>query len=162
MCRLVFVASLWLGIVATAWGEPFTIDLSVQAGTESKTVHAEVAALGVTPKKREVLHAPAKSPLSVRWVLTNADTAKSFKNVVVHFFAVQEEKLGQINAPKLNKGVAAESALTVDLGPKGSTRGEVTFTIDMPGFYLVRVETIGVAAGAEGQEYFAALDVVIE
>ncbi len=151
----------WLLFPGGAWAE-FKIDLKVEVGSASKTVHAETAALGVKPRPREVLQAKARSKIAVRWTLTNADSKKTFKNVVVHFVAVKEEMLGQRNIPKLNKGVAAESALTMDFGPRDATRGELSFTIDTAGSYLVRLETIGAAAGDEGQEYFAALDLAIE
>jgi hypothetical protein len=72
------------------------------------------------------------------------------------------DKVGQTTVPKLNRGVAAESALTMDFRPKESTHGELTFRIDTPGVYLVRVETIGAAVGLEGHEHFATLDVVVE
>jgi hypothetical protein len=58
--------------------------------------------------------------------------------------------------------VAAESALTMDFNPKDATRGELSFTLERPGFYLLRLETIGAAVGADGQEYFAALDLEVE
>jgi hypothetical protein len=140
----------------------FTIDLKVETASGSKTVHADAAALGVKPRQREVLHVKAGTKLTVQWTLTNADAKQAIKNVVVHFVAVKEEELGQRNVPKLNKGVAAESALTMDFGPRDSTRGRLDFTIDVPGAYLLRLETIGAAAGVEGQEFFAALDVAVE
>ena len=54
-------------------------------------------------------------------------------------------QLGQRNVPKLNMGVAAESALTMDFAPKDATRGALSFTIERPGFYLLRLETRGAA-----------------
>src|SRR5436309_3191821 len=83
----------------------------------------------------------------------------SCRNVIVHVVTVKQERLGQLNVPKLDKGVVAESALTIDFNPKESARGRLRFALETPGIYLVRLETIGVA-GAEGQEYFAALDLV--
>jgi len=39
----------------------------------------------------------------------------------------------------------------------------LTFTIDTPGVYLVRLETIGAAGrDPDAHEHFAALDVVVE
>jgi hypothetical protein len=146
----------------TARAEPFDIELVVQAGTQSKTAHAEIAALGLKPKPREVLTAKAGTPIQVRWTLTNGATKKTYKNVVVHFVVVKQEKLNQLQVPKLNRGVAAESALTMDFEPKDSTRGAVTFTIETAGLYLIRLETIGAAEGAEGHENFAALDLAVE
>ena len=162
MPRIRFPALLvltWLHYPAAARAD-FTIELKAQAGAASKTANAEVAALGVTPKPREVLHAKVGSRISVSWTLTNADAAKTCKDVLVHFVAVKQEKLGQRTVPKLNKGVAAESALRMDFAPKDQTRGALSFTIEQPGAYLLRLETQG--AGAEGEDYFAALDLLVE
>ena len=63
--------------------------------------------------------------------------------------------------PKLDKGVIAESALSMDFGPKDKSEGELSFTIDKPGCYLLRLETIGATAGPAGHEDFAALDVEV-
>src|SRR2546423_15602956 len=92
----------------------FTIDLKVEADKTSKTVHAETAGLGVKPKERPVLRVKAGSRLTVKWTMTNADPKTTFKNVLVHFFAVKEDKVGQRSVPKLTKGLAAESALNMD------------------------------------------------
>ena len=81
------------------------------------------------------------------------------EDVTVHFFAVKEENAGQRAVPKLTEGVIAESACTLDFHPADKNEGELTFTIDQPGCYLFRVETIGATAGPAGHEDFAALDV---
>ena len=92
---------------------------------------------------------------------SNSDPKAQYKDVTVHFFAVKEEKAGQPDVPKLSKGVAAESALSMDFAPKDKCEGEMNLTIDKAGCYLFRVETIGAARGLEGREYFAALDVQV-
>jgi hypothetical protein len=152
----------WLSWPLPATAAPFDIDFKVEADKVSKTAGADTAAVGVKPKERPVLHVKAKSRITATWKLTNTDPKKTFKDVVVHFFAVKEEKAGQVTVPKLNKDVAAESALTMDFEPRDNSQGELAFTIDTPGVYLVRVETIGAAAGTDKEEYFAAIDVVVE
>ena len=117
---------------------------------------------GVKAKTRAILNVKAGERVKVRWTLTNRHDKATFKNIVIHFFVVKQERIGQQDIPKLNKGVLVESALTMDFEPKDRTKGELTFTIDMPGAYLIRVETIGAAADAEGHEHFAALDLVLE
>ena len=67
--------------------------------------------------------------------------------------------LGQRAVPKLTKDVSAESALTMDFGPGEKAKGGLRFTIDRPGLYLMRLETIG---APEGRECFSALDLVIK
>jgi hypothetical protein len=161
LCGLLVLG--WLNRPPTAAAHHFTIDLKVQAGKAMKSASAEAAAPGVKPKPRGVLRVRARTPITARWTLTNADAKTTYKDVTVHFFAVKIDKLGQTILPKLTKGVAAESALTMDFGPKDATKGELTFTIDTPGVYLLRLETIGAAGrGPDAHEHFAALDVVIE
>jgi hypothetical protein len=159
LCGLLLSGLLRPGVAAA---HHFTIDLKVQAGKASKTASAETAAPGAKPKPRAVLRVRAKTPITARWTMTNADAKTTYKDVLVHFFTVKIDKLGQATVPKLVKGVAAESALTMDFKPKDATRGELTFTIDTPGVYLLRLETIGAAVGADGHEHFAALDLLVE
>ena len=49
----------------------------------------------------------------------------------------------------------------MDFGPKDKNEGELSFIIDDPGCYLLRLETIGATAGRAGHENFAALDVKV-
>jgi hypothetical protein len=152
----------WLAWPAPAAAHHFTIDLKIQAGKSGTTVHAEMAAIGVKPKERAVLRVKSGNRITVQWTLTNMDAKAVFKDVLVHFFAVKEEKLNQVAPAKLIKGVVAESALTMDFAPKDATKAELAFTIDAPGFYHLRLETIGAAVGVDGHEHYAALDLVVE
>src|SRR5205807_1401657 len=113
------------------------------------------------PEPRPVLVAKADTPVTVKWTLRNTDPTATVKDVLVHFFAVREEKANQQEVPKLNKDVAAESALTMDFKPKDKAAGELTFTVAKPGTYLLRLEAKG-AAGKDGREPFVALDLVVE
>jgi hypothetical protein len=140
----------------------FAIDLEVKADGARKTVKADRAALGVKAKEREALTAKAGATMTVKWTVTSTAKTGVVKDVLVHFFVVKEEKLGQASVPKLDKDVAAESALTMDFKPKDKATGELSFTIASPGIYLLRLETIGAASGADGHEHFAALDLVIK
>jgi hypothetical protein len=161
LCGLLVLG--WLSRPPAASAHHFTIDLKVQAGKATRSASAEAAAPGVKPKPRGVLRVRAGTPITARWTLTSADPKTTYKDVLVHFFAVKIDKLGQTIVPKLTKGVAAEGALTMDFAPKDATKGELTFTIDTPGVYLVRLETIGAAGkGLDAHEHFAALDVVVE
>jgi hypothetical protein len=156
------VLSLLLcNVVGTARADHFTIDLGVQAGKVSQTAHAEMAAIGVKPKERAILEVKAGERISVKWALASAAPKETVKDVTVHFFVVKEEKAGQQIVPKLDRDVIAESALTMDFKPKDKTKGELSFTIEKAGAYLLRLETIGAAAGTDGHEHFAALDLVV-
>jgi len=161
--RTILVAILLSGFFSVpARADHFTIDLEVKAGGASKTVKADRAALGVKAKEREALTAKAGATMTVKWTVTSTAKTGVVKDVLVHFFVVRQEKLGQASVPKLDKDVAAESALTMDFKPKDKATGELSFTIAAPGIYLLRLETIGAASGADGHEHFAALDLVIK
>jgi hypothetical protein len=144
-----------------ARADHFAIDLEAQSPRVTKTAHGEAFALGVKPKPRAVLEAKAGDRLAVKWTLTSTAAKGTVKDVVVHFFVVKEEQAGQQALPKLDKDVWVETALSMDFNPKDKNRGELAFTIDKPGAYLLRLETIGAAVGIEGHEHFAALDLVI-
>jgi hypothetical protein len=154
------VAGGLLAPAATA-AEPFAIDLEISSGKATKTAHAESAARDAKPAERAALEVKAGDRVTVKWKLSSTDPAATVRDVTVHFFAVAEENAGQQTLPKLDKGVVAESALTMDFGPKDRNEGTLTFTIDKPGCYLFRLETIGAAAGPPGHEDFAALDVKV-
>ena len=139
---------------------PFTIDLTAQAGKVSKTAHAEVAAVRVKPPARQVLEVKPGQQVHVRWKLKRA-AKTAIKGVLVHCFVVKEEAVGQAAVPKLNKGVAVESALTMDFKAGDQAEADLSFTPDGPGPYLLRLETIGAAAAGDAQETYAALDLVV-
>jgi hypothetical protein len=148
-----------LSLAAFAWGDAFTIELQVETNGASQTAQAEPIALSAVPKARKVLKGKVGVPLKISWTITCAGAKTEMKNVLVHFFTVKEHKLGQQNVPKLTKDVTAESAVSLDFMPGDKAKGSLTFTVDQPGFYLMRLETIG---APEGQDCFAALDLAIQ
>jgi hypothetical protein len=154
MCLL---SCIWL-FPAAARAHHFTIDLEVASGKAKKVAHAETLGLGSKPKTRVVIELKAGTTLKVKWKLTNSDAKATFKDVLVHFFVVKQQTLGQAFVPKLDKGVAVESALTMDFKPNENNEAELTFKIAKPGAYLLRLETIGAAVGKDGHEHFAAFD----
>jgi uncharacterized cupredoxin-like copper-binding protein len=156
---LALTAFAALAVSASA-AEPFAIDLEIHSGKASKTAHAESAAPDAKHAERNVLEIKAGDRVTVKWKLSGTDPKEKIEDVTVHFFAVKEETAGQQAVPKLDKGVVAESALTLDVGPGDKNESELTFTIDEPGSYLLRLETIGAAAAA-GHDDFAAVDVKV-
>jgi hypothetical protein len=163
MSRVLFALTALGGLFASAAAasEPFAIDLEVRCGKASKTAHAESAAAGAKPKERAVLEVNAGDRITVHWKLSGADAKAKIEDVTVHFVAVKEDQAGQKMAPKLGKGVVAESALIMDVSPKDINESELSFTIDKPGYYLFRVETLDAVAGGAAHENFAALDVKV-
>jgi hypothetical protein len=161
MFRLFFSLAALGGLLTSAAyaAEPFAIDLTARSGKASETAHAESAAARAKPQERHILRIKAGERITVQWKLSSTDPKATTKDVTVHFFVVREEKAGQQTVPKLDKNVVVESALTMDFGPKDKNESELSFTIDKPGCYLLRLETIGALAGPAGHEDFAALDV---
>ena len=157
-CGLVLLGG---SLGAPARADHFTIDLEVKTPDAAKAAHAEAAGIGVKPKARGVLEARAGARLTAGWTLTSVAPKAKFKNVLVHFFVVKEDQVGQQVVPKLDKEVWVETALTMDFNPGDKNQGELSFVIDKPGTYLLRLETIGAAVGIEGHEHFAALDLVV-
>jgi hypothetical protein len=151
----------WLALLPPARADHFTIELRAKAGENTKTAKTDTVVLGDKPKTRGILEARAGQDITVKWTLTCTAKKEEFKDVTVHFFVVKEEKTGQRAVPKLDKDVTAESALTMDFKPKDKSDGELTFKIETPGNYLLRLETLN-GAGAEGHEHFAALDLVVK
>ena len=162
MSSVLFALTAFGGLIAAATAsEPFAIDLEVRCGKVSRTAYAESAAAGAKAKERDVLEVNAGDRITVRWKISGADAKAKIEDVTVHFVAVKEDQAGQTMAAKLVKGVIAESALIMDFGPKEKNESELSFTIDKPGFYLFRVETIDAVGGGASHESFAALDVKV-
>ena len=163
MLRFLCLSScLLVALCGTARAEHFAIDLEVQAKGEKATAHAVTLGPGQKTKSRPILRLKAGERVHAKWVMTNTHPKSSFKDVLVHFFVVKEDKVGQQTVPKLGKTVQAESALTMDFGPGDKTRGELSFVIDGPGPYLLRLETVGAAVGPDTHEHYAAIDLVVE
>jgi hypothetical protein len=160
MSRFLIALAVFGGFSAVA-SEPFAIDLEVRCGKASKTAHAESAAVGARAEERPLLEVKAGDKITVQWKLRGADAKAKIEDVTVHFVAVGEEQTNQPPSRKMVKGVLAESALIMDVGPKDVNESELSFTIDKPGYYLVRVETIGAVAGGAAHDDFAALDVKV-
>jgi hypothetical protein len=143
-----------------AHADPFHIDLEAQAAKETRTAHAQMIADDVKPHPRAFLTVKVDTPITVKWKVANAHPTATVKDVVVHLVVVKTEKRDQPTVPRLNKNVAAESAVTIDFKPNEQTEGDMTFAIAHPGCYLLRLETRG-AAGKGNHDFFAALDLVV-
>src|SRR5207302_4377561 len=137
------------GFACAARADHFSIDVNARADEVIKSAATDTAGLGVKPRPRAVLEAKAGKTVTVKWTVTSTAKQAVVKDVLIHFFVVKEEKLGQATVPALDKNVAVESALTMDFKPKDKAKGDLSFKIDTPGTYLLRLETVGAATGAE-------------
>ena len=166
---VIMPSSFIFGSIAIGWflalsgtpACPFAINLEVRVAKMHNTAHAEIVANGATPARRKLLELKAGEPVTVRWTLRSTARKETLKDIVVHFFATKEAMVGQQAVPKLDTDVAVETALTMDFKPADKTEGELIFTLDKPGCYLIRLETIGAIAGSAGHEYFAAMDLIV-
>ena len=120
MSRLLILLTALGGFAAVqaAASEPFTIDLQVSSGKASKTAHVESAARDAKPKERPLLEVKAGDRITVHWKFSGADAKAKIEDVTVHFIALKEDKPNQPPPHKRAKGVVAESALIMDVGPK--------------------------------------------
>jgi hypothetical protein len=89
-------------------------------------------------RKKTTLTAGRKTPL--RWAMAYKG-GKMRPDVLVHFYVVKEERLGQpaIRNAK-SASIVMESALTADFKPGDDSRAEVDLSIEEAGLYMVRIE----------------------
>ncbi len=161
LSAVVPVLVLWLTGVSAAWGHHLSVKLEARAGGSAKSAGTETVALGSRPKPRGALELRAGEPIRIHWTLTSTDRRNTYKDVLVHGFVVKIDRSGQAEVPKLDRDVLLESALTMDFKPGDRAEGDFHLTIDRPGAYLLRLETIGAAVGLDGHEHFAAMDLVV-
>jgi len=162
--------------------DEFQVTLQIQQGKHKVQATSELPAgeqTGVSAKKRLnikprlnigdrnktrprlLFHVHANQTVWVSWQVTQTGSSKTFKDLLVHVFAVKEAKAGQRQVPKLTKHTAYESALTMDFKPKDRAQGRFQLKFEQPGTYLVRAETIGLA-NKLGREFHAAADVDVD
>lgn len=147
---------------AIACGAGFQIEVQVKAADRQvATERTEETTAKPSEANRPSLTLKAGEAARVSWVAKNLDERAEVKDVLVHFFVVREKQPGQRAVPRLDESVTYEGALTTDLKPQEKADWHFDLTIDTPGSYLVRVETVGMAE-THGHDHFAALDLVVE
>jgi hypothetical protein len=139
MVRLSLFALLGLLAASIGRAADFAIEVSVRAGKDGKEVTAAFP-IPNSNTPRGVLMASVDARITLQWTVRNTDKAATSKDVLLHFFVVREDRIGQAEVPKLTRGVVAEGALTMDFKPNDRTQGEVTFTVPQAGAYLVCIE----------------------
>ena len=154
-----------LGVVLTATAssraDDFLFRINVDLGDRQVRTEETIEAPTTKQQQRPAAEFNHDQPVSVAWHAENTGKSEMFKDVLVHFFVVQEEKVGQAEVPKLTEDVTYEGALTMDFKPGQAADWKWTLNIHEPGNYLLRVETIGMASG-HGHEHFAAMDLVVK
>jgi hypothetical protein len=151
-----FLGVLEIGSVARAEHAKITLDVATPRGSVSAFVDQTPPEWGKNP--RPVLNAKVREPLKIQYMLTNVYPHKTLENVVVHFFIVRQQKVGQKELPDLKGEVVIETAFDMDFKPGGKAGARSTLRIDAPGVYLIRLETRNTQSD---HEHFAAIDLVV-
>jgi hypothetical protein len=159
-CRPPSLPAFMLGLMLTssAMAEHAKIQLEVGGRDKQVTAYVDQTPPEWGKNPRPVLKVKPGEPVRIQCVLTNVYPNKTLENVVVHFFVVREEKVGQKEIPDLKGEVVLESAFDMDFKPGGKAGHRTTLKIAEPGVYLVRIETRNTQSD---HEHFAAVDLVV-
>ena len=158
MARLPRVMPVVLLFATIARGEGFTPSLSVSDGKDHRVSAVSTAGLHKPLEKRESMHAAADADFVAEWKMVRSAPNEE-KDVLVHFFVVKIDRVGEA-PPPLDPGIVLmESALTMDFPAGNKATAKLRFRLNEPGIYLVRVE-----AGADPrkavQPDFAELELI--
>jgi hypothetical protein len=141
--------------------DEFALEVTATVSPGGQSAKARADRLESRSQLRPVLKLKRSQPITVKWIVTCTAPQANYKDLLIHLFVVKEQSAGQRAIPKLDKDVAAESALTMDFRPKDKARGEMHLRLESGGAYLLRLETVG-AIGSANHEFSAALDLVVE
>lgn len=164
--RLVMVLGLVAMTAAVGRAEHATIDLRVfrhdpatgkVIGQASSYADTDPPVGGVNP--RPVLKVKAGEPLVLQFVFINTYPHNEIKNVSVHYFVVEEAKIGQKPVPDLERGTITEGRFRLNFKPKTRVGARAAFSIPKAGIYLLRVQTHDTQSD---HEHFSAIDLHVE
>jgi hypothetical protein len=156
---LVVLASPFL-----ARAEHASIDLQIsQVDPASGTTRHERASSDQEPppggnQRRPVLNVKARQPLTLQFIYQNTYPHGDVRDASVQYFAVPVEKTGQKTVPDL-KDAVTQGKFTMNFKPKAKVGARLSFTIQKPGVYLVRVQAENTNSD---HEHFSAIDLVVE
>lgn len=114
-----------------------------------------------TPPPRPSFPLPRGQRAQVAWQAKNINKAATYDDIVLHFFVVREKEVGQADVPSLSHDAPYEGALWLDFGRGDKANWKFDLKIDVPGSYLLRVETVGLQPTL-GYERYAAMDLIVE
>jgi hypothetical protein len=155
------LALLW-PLASAAVGSDFEIRASVKSeGRETHALRTEESPGRGGKESRPVAELERGKTVVLTWHAESKDKSETYEDVLLHFFVVEEKRIGQSQVPKLSAGVIYEGAATMDFRPRDAADWQASFKIPEAGNYLLRVETIGMAA-RHGHEHFAAMDLRVK
>ena len=160
---IAFALPIWF-LVANAGpslAEHAKISLDVTSSGEQVTAFVDQTPPESGKNPRPVIKVKAGQSIKIQWSLTNVYPHKTLENVVVHFYVAKQQKAGQKPTPDLGveANVVFESAFEMDFKPGAKAGARNTLKIDLPGAYLIRVES---RQTGSDHEHFAAIDLVVE
>lgn len=165
MLRLLALFIFFVGCLLTsdsALASDFEIRLQIEDG--EKRVQTQQTEESPTVKKshpRPVVELRRDRPVNVAWHAENTGKSTVFPDVLIHFFVVSEDKVGQVKVPKLTESVVYEGAMTMDFKPHEKADWKFALHIREPGTYLLRAETIGMKE-QHGHEHWTAMDLIVK
>jgi hypothetical protein len=146
-------------VAPAARAEHAKITLDVISPSGQETAHMDQTPPEWGKNPRPVVKAKVGDAIKIQWLFINIYPNKTLENVVVHFFVVREEKVGQKALPELNENVVLETAFDMDFRPGGKAGQRNMLRLNEPGVYLIRVES---GKTQSDHEHFAAIDLVVE
>ncbi len=159
---LIVVPLIGMGLTCwtlTARAEHAVIDLRMISPMGEKTAIAdqEPPMGGVIP--RPLMKVTSGDPLVMQFILKNVYPHGELKDVVVRYFIVRVEQVGQKAVPDLKEGVVTEGSFTMKFKPQCRVGARLQVPPLEKGVYLVRVETKNTQSD---HEHFAAIDLQVE
>jgi hypothetical protein len=144
-----------------ARAEHFDIQLTVTTARESQTASWDTSPpeMGVNP--RPVVSGRAGDDVKVGWVMRSAFPHATMPGVQVHFYVVKATAVGQKTLPPRDAPHLVDTSFRMDFLPDYAARGQLTFRIEQPGVYLVRLTSEGTQK-EHGHEHFSAVDLKLE
>ena len=158
MMRCPISLTILLMMASQVQAEHAKINLEVSAGTSNVAAFVDQTPPDWGKNARPVIKAKLNEPIKIQYLLTNIYPHKTLENVVVHFFIARQTKVGQKELPDLKGDVVMETAFDMDFKPGSKAGQRSTVKIDVPGVYLIRIETRNTQSD---HEHFAAIDLVV-
>jgi hypothetical protein len=142
-------------------GNHFEVTLAVSdaRSTQSATTETDPPSAGAIVK-RPVMESAFGTRCTASWKVTS-ENKEMLKDVLVHFYVVRIDKLGQAPPPLEPTQVVLETALSMDFANHTKSSAQLQFQPDRPGIYLIRIETQGTTE-AKRHEHYAAMDLVVK
>ena len=144
----------------SARAEHAKIILEAETTRDKQTAFVDQTPPATGKSPRPVLKVKVGEPIKIQYILTNVYPHKTLENVVVHFYVVRQEKIGQKDLPKLDEeSTVIQTAFDMDFKPGAKAGAKTTVRIPKEGAYLIRVES---RQTQSDHEHFSAIDILAE